>query len=70
VQEADLRRRNGRPVGRHDLRLVRKDVTALGVHDDLDPMHVVVAIRLVVAERLDACKVLEPLLEANIRGRS
>ena len=53
-----LRRRNSGSVGGDNLWLIREDVTRAGVHDDLQP--VFVAIRLVVAERLDARKFLEP----------
>jgi len=55
-----LRCRHGRAVCRHDLRLIRKDFSATGVHDHLQPLHVVVAIPLVVTKRLDAGEVFEP----------
>jgi len=58
-----LGRRNSGSVGRDDLRLVREDIPAAGIDEDLQPVHVIVAVRLVVAERLDARKIFEPATE-------
>src|SRR5262249_50285684 len=55
-----LRCRHGRAVCRHDLRLISKDLPGSSVHEHLHPMDIVVAVRLVVAERLDASEVLQP----------
>jgi hypothetical protein len=56
----NLRGRDSQSVARDDLRLIREDLAAVGVHEHLQPMHVVGAILLVVTERLDARKVLDP----------
>jgi len=42
------------------LRLERKDLARAGIDPNLQPLHVVVAVPLVVAEGLDADEVLEP----------
>ena len=60
MPNVDLRRRDSQSVAGDDLRLIREDLAAAGVHEHLQPVNVVVAILLVVAERLDARKVLEP----------
>src|SRR5437773_2956752 len=60
VPNVDLRRRDSQSAAGDDLRLIREDLAAAGVHEHLQPVNVVVAILLVVAERLDARKVLEP----------
>src|ERR1041384_6722829 len=57
----DSGRGNGRPVGRHDLRLIREDLAVADVDAHLQPVHIVVAVGLVIAEGLDARKILEPL---------
>ena len=54
-----LWRRDGRAVPRDDLRLVRKDLMTGGVHTHLQPVHVIGAVRCVVAERFDAREVLD-----------
>src|SRR5437868_2578845 len=47
-------------VGRHDLRLIAEHFTALRIYNDFEPLHVVDAIRLIVAKGLDACEVFKP----------
>src|SRR4029077_4655661 len=58
--ERSSRRRNLRPVVRYDLWLVAEHLAAARVAAHLQPIHVVVAVALVVSERLDAGKVLQP----------
>ncbi len=47
-------------VRRDDLWLIEENLTAFRVDQYFQPADVVVAVRLVVAERFDARKVLEP----------
>src|SRR5262245_15373746 len=54
-----LWRRDGRAVRWHDLRLIREHLAALRIHEHLHPMHVVVAVRGVIAKGLDAGEVLD-----------
>jgi hypothetical protein len=55
-------------VGRHDLRLIAEHFTALRIYNDFEPLHVVRAIRLVIAKGLDAREVFEtPSLDIKKR---
>src|SRR5258705_4311929 len=51
--------RDGGAVPRYDLRLIRKDLPTTRIDEHLQPVHVIVAVLSVVAESLDACKVLD-----------
>src|SRR5262249_21358325 len=57
--ERQLRRRNGDTIGGHNLRLVGEDVAASRIHYHFEPLHIVGSVLLVVAEGLNARKVLE-----------
>ena len=55
---------NRDPVARNDLLLIRKNLTAAGVHQDLEPVNVIGAVLLMVAKRFNAREVFQsaPLL--------
>src|SRR5882762_7544218 len=56
-----LRRWHRYPVARHNLLLIREHFPASRIHQHLEPVYVVVSVRLVVTESLDTGKVLQPL---------
>ena len=49
-----------RLIRRNDLRLVGEYLSSFGIDQYFHPLHVVVSALCVIAERLDACEVLEP----------
>lgn len=52
--------RDRRAICRDNLWLIEENLTAPGLDQYLQPMHVVIAVRLVVAKSFDPRKVLEP----------
>ena len=50
---------NRDPVARNDLLLIRKNLTAAGVHQDLEPVNVIGAVLLMVAKRFNAREVFQ-----------
>jgi len=60
--------RNCGPIRRNDLYLVRKHLSAAWVHGYFDPIHVVVAVGLIVTKCFDTRKVLEPAALCILKG--
>ena len=54
-----LRSRNRNPITRHDLLLISEYFAAAGIHQHLDPVHIVRAIFLVIAKSLYTGEILE-----------
>src|SRR5882762_4108469 len=63
-----LRRGDGYAIGRDDLGLVGEDFAARGVDEDLEPVYVVGAVGLVVAEGFDAGEIFEALALRVLEG--
>ncbi len=52
---------DGSTVRRNDLLLIREDLPRLSIHEDLQPVDVVVAVFLMIAKRFDPSEVLKAL---------
>ena len=67
-----LRRWNRNAVSGNALGLVRKDFTTAGINEDFDPLHVIRAIRLIIAKGLNPRKLwigwLVPCITTRLHG--
>src|SRR5258705_5108432 len=68
VWPAGLRGWDGNAIGRNDLGLVGEDFAAGGIDEDLEPVYVVGAVGLVVAEGFDAGEIFEALAFRVLEG--
>src|SRR6185295_15997455 len=60
VQRGILRNRHRNTVGRNNLSLVGEDFPALGIDENLEPVHVVRSVGLVIAKGFYTGKILKP----------
>ena len=59
VMGTNLGYRHCDTVPRNNLRLIAKHLAGCGIHEHLDPLHVVGAVRLVVTKRLQASEIFQ-----------